>query len=97
MIAGVPQLLLAGVCVGFAEGLLEGVDEGFAEGPLDVVAVGLSVGLGVSVVALGLPPQASEPSRTTTPRDASRLRIGGDYEAWASISCRSALATLGFA
>ena len=90
VIAGAPQLFAGGVGEGFADGLLEGVGEGlaegFADGLLDVESDGLAVGLsmalgvasGVGLVALGLPPHANEPRRTTTARDASRLAIGGE-------------------
>jgi len=88
--AGAPHLFAGGVGEGFANGLLDGVGdglaEGFADGLLDVVADGLAVGLsaglgvasGVGLVALGLPPQANEPRRTRTARDANRLAIGGE-------------------
>lgn len=90
MNAGAPQLFAGGVGEGFAEGLLdaagEGLAEGFADGLLDVVADGLAAGLsagfgvasGVGLVALGLAPQANEPRKTRTARDANRIAIGGE-------------------
>jgi hypothetical protein len=78
-----------GVGEGFAGGLLGvgvGLATGFADGLPDVAADGLAVGVsaalgvasGVGLVALGLPPQAKEPRRTRTARDANRLAIGGE-------------------
>jgi hypothetical protein len=90
VIAGAPQVFATGVGDGFADGVLDGVGDGLAaglaDGLPDVVADGLAVGLsaalgvasGVGLVALGLPPQANEPRRTRTARDANRFAIGGE-------------------
>ena len=61
MTAGAPHVLAGGVGDGFAEGLLEALGEGLGEG----------------LVALGLVPQASEPRRATTAREANRLAMRG--------------------
>ena len=61
----------AGVMVGAPQALAGGVGEGFAEGLLEAVVEGLGVGL----VALGLPPQATELRRAITARETSRLAM----------------------
>ena len=83
VIAGAPQVLAGGV------------GEGFAEGLLDATVDGLAAGLGVMVVAVGLPPHAIVPTKARTARDANRLAIGGDYVLWPSSCCSSVFATLG--
>lgn len=82
-----------GVIVSAPHVLAGGVGEGFAEGLLDAVAEGLGVGL----VALGLLPQATEPRRARTAREANRLVMRGDYGPQASSFCRIAFATFGLA
>lgn len=69
----------AGVMAGAPQAVAGGVGEGFAEGLLDAVVEGLGARLGVGLVALGFPPQATELKRAITARESSRLAIGGDY------------------